>query len=45
MKTSDFVSFALTASDEAQSKAPFNTQSLAENKTDGYRIENRFFHR
>jgi len=40
LKTSDFFSFAfITSSDELQSKAQFNLQSLGENKT-GYRTEN-----
>jgi len=46
LKTSNFLSFALTiSSDESQSKAQFNMQNLGENKT-GYRAENiHFFHR
>jgi len=46
LKTSDFLSFALTkSSDEWQSKAQSNTLSLGENKTDVRRAENiDFFH-
>jgi len=36
------LSFALISSDESQSKAKFNLQSLGEKKT-SYRAENRFF--
>jgi len=43
MKTSDFLSFALIiSSDESQSKAHFDLQSLGENKTD-YSAKNRIF--
>jgi len=40
-KTSDFSSFALMInSDESQMKHNLNPQSLGENRTDGYRVEN-----
>jgi len=47
LKTSDFLSFALIiGSDESQSKAQFNLQSLGENKTGGYRAKSiDCFHR
>jgi len=46
MKTSDFLSFTqIISSDESQSKAHFDLQSLRENRT-GYRAKNiEFFHK